>query len=211
MLILESLPCGPFATNAIVLGCSDTRKGVIIDPAPESHARLLEVIQAKGLTIDAIWLTHSHWDHIGDLAAIKEELGVPIYVHPADAENVRTPGSDGLPLMFPISGVEPEHELKEGQKLSLGKLQAEVIHTPGHTPGGVCFYFESDKVLISGDTLFQGSIGNLSFPTADPEAMWQSLKKLATLPPETRVYPGHGGATTIGAENWLDRAEEIFR
>ena len=150
MLILESFPCGPFATNAIILGCSKARKGVIIDPAPESHTRLLETAQAKGLTIEAIWLTHSHWDHIADLAAIKEDLGVPICVHAADAENVRRPGSDGLPLLFPIPGVEPDQEFQEGQKLKIGEVEVEVIHTPGHTPGGVAFYLDKEKVLIEG-------------------------------------------------------------
>ncbi len=86
----------------------------------------------------------------------------------------------------------------------------KVIHTPGHSPGGVCFYLPSEKILFSGDTLFRGTIGNLSLPTARPDLMWDSLKKLAALPPETKVYPGHGGPTTISAEKWIAHAKGKF-
>jgi glyoxylase-like metal-dependent hydrolase (beta-lactamase superfamily II) len=100
--------------------------------------------------------------------------------------------------------------LEDGQVLAVGEFQIEVIHTPGHTPGGVCFYLKEQKILFSGDTLFQGTIGNLSFPTARPARMWDSLKRLAALPKETRVYPGHGDPTTIGKEQWIANAEDRF-
>ena len=112
--------------------------------------------------------------------------------------------------MEPIKGARPSHDLVEGQILRVGQLKALVIATPGHTPGGVCFYFKKENILISGDTLFKGSIGNLSFPTAEPAKMWHSLKQLARLPPDTHVYPGHGGPTTIKEEYWLDEAENHF-
>lgn len=208
--VLEVFPSGPFETNAYLLGCSQKKIGVFIDPAPESHVNLINAAKKHQLKIDSIFLTHSHWDHIGDVAILKKELELKLFVHPLDADNMKTPGSDGLPLMFPIDGAEPDQFFEEGQNLMVGKLKLEVIHTPGHTPGGVSFYLPQEKILISGDTLFKGSIGNLSFPTADPAAMWESLKKLAKLPSETKVYPGHGPATTIGAENWLTKAEEIF-
>lgn len=211
MLILETFSSGPFDTNTFVIGCSVSKKGVFIDPAPGSFSELKKRAEKHSLNIEAIWLTHSHWDHIGDLAVVKADFNnIPIYVHPADAENVKNPGSDGLPLMEPIQGAEPNFDLVDGLSLSVGELRARVIATPGHTPGGVCFYFEKENVLISGDTLFKGSIGNLSFPTAEPAKMWHSLKKLAKLPPKTLVYPGHGDPTTIADENWLDRAENLF-
>jgi glyoxylase-like metal-dependent hydrolase (beta-lactamase superfamily II) len=106
--------------------------------------------------------------------------------------------------------VKADGFLIEGQKLTVGDLDIEVIHTPGHTPGGVCFYLPKEKVLISGDTLFRGTIGNLNFPTSRPDLMWGSLKKLAALPADTKVYPGHGGSTTIGAEKWIGHAKERF-
>ena len=120
------------------------------------------------------------------------------------------PGSDGLPCWIKIEGVVPTHLINEGDSLVIGDLHFSIIHTPGHTPGGVCFYCAQEKLLLSGDTLFKGTIGNLSFSTGRPEQMWPSLAKLALLPSDTQVYPGHGEKTTIGNEKWLDKAEEIF-
>jgi len=208
MVILEGFPCGPFATNAYLLACKETFKGVFIDPSPDSCATLTEA--ATGYKMEAILLTHSHWDHMADTKKLKRSFDIPVYVHPADSANVRHPGSDGIPMPIFIEGFEPDHDLTDGQVLEVGNLQIRVIHTPGHTPGGVCFYLAKQKILISGDTLFKGTIGNLSFPTANPDAMWKSLKKLEKLPSETRVYPGHGPFTTIGAESWLPQAKELF-
>ncbi|MCB1072161.1 MAG: MBL fold metallo-hydrolase [Chlamydiales bacterium] len=208
MPIIECFPSGPFETNAYILACSETNKGVIIDPAPDSAAALID--GSAAIEIKAILLTHSHWDHIGDLKKVKTTFGVPVYVHPSDRLNVVKPGSDKLPLMFHIDGVEPEFDLQEGEVIEVGKLKLIVIETPGHTPGGVCFYLDKEKILFSGDTLFKGSIGKISFPTANPQAMWRSLKKLEKLPPETVVYPGHGPSTTIGDEDWLPKAQELF-
>lgn len=208
MPIIECFPSGPFETNAYILACSETNKGVIIDPAPDSAAALID--GSAAIEIKAILLTHSHWDHIGDLKKVKTTFGVPVYVHPSDRLNVVKPGSDKIPLMFHIDGVEPEFDLQEGEVIEVGKLKLIVIETPGHTPGGVCFYLDKEKILFSGDTLFKGSIGKISFPTANPQAMWRSLKKLEKLPPETVVYPGHGPSTTIGDEDWLPKAQELF-
>lgn len=135
---------------------------------------------------------------------------IPVAVHPEDAPNLEQPGADQLPCYIDIEGVVPDDLLKEGQRIAIGDLTLQVIETPGHSPGCVCFYSPENKVLISGDTLFQGSIGKLTLPTARPELMWDSLRKLAKLPPETVVYPGHGGSTTIGKESWLPNAEAIF-
>ncbi len=100
--------------------------------------------------------------------------------------------------------------LEEGDRISIGEIAFTVISTPGHSPGCVCFYCEKEHILFSGDTLFKGTIGNLTFPTSVPDEMWPSLDKLAALPPETKVYPGHGPSTTIGDESWLPRARKLF-
>ena len=109
-----------------------------------------------------------------------------------------------------IDGVEPAGLLKEGDTFFIGESHWKVLHTPGHTPGGICLYCEDEQLLISGDTLFKGCMGRLDIPTGEPARMWASLKKLSTLPKETEVFPGHGWPTTIGQENWLANAEQIF-
>ncbi len=205
-MILEFFPSGPAETNAYLLGCPETKRAVVIDVPFESTPLLLQRSQALSLSIEMILLTHSHWDHTAEVALLKERLNIPVYVHKEDAGNLEDPGSDGLPLFFPIAGVKPDGFLSDGQELEIGSLHIQVIHTPGHTPGGVCFYLPKEMVLISGDTLFRGTIGNLSFPTARPALMWNSLKRLAALPEETKVYPGHGEPTTIGREKWIAQA-----
>lgn len=209
-MFYRCFPSGPFETNAYILFCPITKEAVFIDPAPGSCQKLIEFVAAHELTPKGIWLTHSHWDHIADVAALLKKFPIPVFVHTDDAENLIHPGSDQLPCWISFEGVKPTHLLHEGDSLSVGELQATVIETPGHTPGGVCFYLPKEKLLFSGDTLFQGSIGNLSFPTARPLLMWKSLSKLDKLPPDTLFLPGHGPSSTIGKETWLGKAEELF-
>lgn len=187
---------GPFKTNALLLGCPVTKEGAIIDPAPGSAPLLQREAQKHSFRLTKLLLTHSHWDHIADAHL----FDLPIYVHPLDAANLTHPGSDGLPLFIPIQPAKPTHFLQEGETVSVGHIQLQVLHTPGHCPGAVCFYSQKENVLIAGDTLFKGGIGNLHLPTGQPELMQASLAKLAKLPPQTRVIPGHGPETTIGQE-----------
>lgn len=187
-----------------------TRQAAVIDAPQGVTSSILKELEREQLTVKMILITHSHWDHIADAAFLKEHLKVPLYIHSLDHPNLEKPGSDGLPLFFTTQGSKADGFLKEGDQLQVGNLQIQVIETPGHTPGGVCFWLPEEKILFSGDTLFQGTIGNLSFPTARPAFMWESLKKLAQLPPETQVYPGHGTPTTIAAEAWITQAEFLF-
>ncbi|HLB52937.1 MAG TPA: MBL fold metallo-hydrolase, partial [Chlamydiales bacterium] len=143
---------------------------------------------------------HSHWDHIVDVMVLKEKTGASLWVHRLDAGNVERPGSDQLPLPFVVSGVKPDHLLEDGDLVQVGNLQLEVIHTPGHSPGSICYYIRDHNLLFSGDTLFFAAIGRTDLPTGSPETIWDSLKKLAELPPETKVIPGHGPETSIGKE-----------
>lgn len=209
-MLLEIFCCGPALTNCLLIGCPETRQGVIVDAPFDVTDQLVARIDELKLNVKTLLLTHSHWDHIAEAALLKKKLALSVSIHPLDAPNLRLPGADGLPLWREVKGMEPDHLLEDGEKITIGKLQLEVIHTPGHSPGSVCFYFADDATLVSGDTLFKGSIGNISFPTSDAENMWQSLEKLAKLPKETRVFPGHGDETTIGAEHWLAHAREYF-
>ena len=209
-MIVETFPSGPFATNAYVAACPETREAALIDPAPNSFKKLTAYLAEQQLCPKIILLTHSHWDHIADAAPLKKQFQIPIYVHAEDAPNLRHPGADELPYWIKIEGVEPDRLVEEGDVFKIGTVRFEVLHTPGHTPGGVCYYCPDEHVLFSGDTLFKGTIGNLSFPTSRPELMWPSLTRLSKLPPKTLVYPGHGERTTIGLERWLSNAKQIF-
>lgn len=209
-MLIKSFPSGPLSTNCYIVACPNTRQAAIIDPAPDSVKSLIPFCTEHKIQPIAILLTHSHWDHIADVSAVKEKYNIPVYIHAEDAGNLIAPGSDGLQCWVDISSVQPDGFFKEGDIFPIGDLRFQVIHTPGHSPGGVCFYLPQNKVLMAGDTLFKGSIGTLSLPTARPRLMWESLKKLSLLPPDTIVYPGHGPHTTIGNESWLVEAESYF-
>ncbi len=209
-MILQTFCFGPLGTNAILFGCQETKRCAVIDPGVGSAKVLLDVLRDKKLLLEKILLTHSHWDHIAGVAELKRETGAAVYLHPLDAQNLEYPGSDKIPLFVPVEGAHADELLQDGQILDVGHIKVHVIHTPGHSPGGVCFYLPGQKLLFSGDTLFRGTIGNLQLPTASEESMWPSLKKLAALPPDTRVFPGHGKETTIGQESWLANAKKIF-
>lgn len=210
-MILEVFPSGPIDTNGILIGCPKTKKAAIIDAPQDVTPLLLSRVEELGLTVEMLLLTHSHQDHIADVALIKKKFKIPVYIHPLDAPNLEEPGADLLPIFIQVKPVKPDHLLADGQVIELGSLTFKVIHTPGHTPGGVCFYSEEDNLLLSGDTLFRGSCGRIDFPLSSPADMWRSLKKLAALPLVTRVYSGHGDPTTIGKEShWLIDAERRF-
>lgn len=202
-MIVHAVPSGPYRTNAYIIACSETRKAVIIDPSPGSSTSVIDYLSKENLQPEKILITHSHWDHIADTSFLKEHFQIPVFVHMNDVGNLEKPGSDGLPFPGSIQGVRPDGYLEDGKLILIGNLEFKIIHTPGHSPGGVCLYSEQEKVLIAGDTLFKGAMGSLSLPTAQVDMMKITLRKLGQLPKETRVYPGHGPSTTIGDESWL--------
>ncbi len=209
-MILEKFACGPFETNTYLAGSSQEKVAAVIDPSMGSAPLVARVCEEQGLTLRHVLLTHSHWDHIADVSSLKEQFSLEVWIHSLDAPNLEKPGKDKLPLLFPIPGVTPDHLLKEGDEIKVGRLCFKVLHTPGHSLGSICFYVEKEKLLFSGDTLFQGTMGNIHFPTSSPKDMWKSLKRLAKLPEDTRVLPGHGPDTTIGEEKWIEIAEELY-
>lgn len=209
-MFLFVFPSGPLSTNAVLLGCTQTKSAAVIDPALGSTDMLIKTAEKHQFRIEKILLTHSHFDHIAEVYELKKRTGAKIFIHTLDAPNLIDPGSDGIPLMFPVQGVSPDVRLEDGQKIEVGNLSVQVMHTPGHSPGSVCYYIASENTLFSGDTFFKGSMGVIHFPTGNAENMWESLKKLSKLPPKTKVVPGHGVKTTIGDESWLSQAKEMF-
>ncbi len=203
---LVAFPSGPLGTNAYLIVCKKTNKAALVDAPPDSYIKVKRECEKRGASLEKFILTHSHWDHIAEAYLVSKR---PL-IHEEDAGNIRSPGSDRVPTWMQIEPVEPIGFVKEGDTFFVGDSSWRVIHTPGHTPGGICLYSENEEMLISGDTLFRGSMGRIDIPTAEPERMWSSLKKLSLLPKETRVFPGHGGPTTIGQEGWLNNAEHYF-
>lgn len=209
-MFIQAFPSGPLSTNAYVVACSNTRAAAIIDPAPDSSDLICQFLEKNQFHCQALLLTHSHWDHIADVVKLKNLLQIPIYIHSLDVPNLENPGADMLPCFIPITGTKADFLVDHLLSISIGSLNFKVIHTPGHSPGSVCFYESQQHTLFSGDTLFKRSIGNISFPTSQPHLMWDSLKKLAVLPANTQVFPGHGSSTTIGQESWLSDPQKYF-
>lgn len=206
---LEYHPFGPIDTNIVILACPETKECALFDAPLDSAVAIKERIAELGYSVKKLLLTHSHWDHIGSAAELSKIFSLPVTVHSADQGNVLKPGSDQV-RGIKIDPVDNIELIEEGDEIQVGNLSLRVVHTPGHTPGGVCYYLEKEGVMISGDTLFCGSMGRVDLPTSTPNEMWKSLKKLAKFPDETKVYPGHGPETTIGDEPWLESAQELF-
>lgn len=203
-MFLDKIPSGPLRTNSLLLGCDVTKKAAVIDPAPDSKDAILRHAAKKELHIEKILLTHSHWDHIADVAALKEATFAKVFIHKLDAPALENPLSSHMK----IQGVVADGFLEDGKMIQVGKIYILVIHSPGHTPGSVCLYIEKEHLLLSGDTIFKGCMGKIA--PADAQLMFSSLKRLSQLPLNTRVIPGHGSETTIEAEDWLDKPENYF-
>jgi glyoxylase-like metal-dependent hydrolase (beta-lactamase superfamily II) len=198
---------GPLATNVYLLADPATSEALAIDTATPSVDWLVANLERRGWTLKLVVSTHGHWDHIGDNAAVQEHTGAPIAVHPLDRDRLEHPRTEFAP--FPIPPSVPAIELAEGGRIDLGALRLEVLHTPGHTEGSCCLLERESHLLFTGDTLFQAGWGRTDLPGGSPEAMADSLARLARLGREAgeslRVLPGHGRPTTIGAElPWLD-------
>ncbi|MBI2830732.1 MAG: MBL fold metallo-hydrolase [Chloroflexi bacterium] len=207
-MILARLEVGPFVSNCYIVGSESTKEGMIIDPGADGK-QILRKVESLGLDIKVIVVTHTHVDHIGALKEVKDGTGAQVAVHADDARSL----SKRDPLMsMLIPGLSypappaPELLLKEGDKIEVGDLSFTVLHTPGHTPGGICLV--GHGVAFTGDTLFNFGIGRTDFPGGSYDQLMNSIHtRLMSLPDETVVYSGHGPESTIGDERrgnpWL--------
>ncbi len=189
-----------FGSNCYIIGCSETKEVAVIDPGGEGE-KIISLLESKGYQVKYIINTHGHLDHIGANKAIKDKFNCDILIHELDGAMLPDPSKNLSSFMCgQVASPPADRLLTEGEIIEIGStLKLEVIHTPGHTPGGICL--KAGKLLFTGDTLFGGSIGRSDFPGGSHATLIKSIKeKLLNLPEDTVVYPGHGPESTIGEE-----------
>ncbi len=187
-------------TNCYFAINEDTKETIIIDPADKAEV-LIQNINREGLKPVAIFLTHGHFDHILAVSEIVERFQIPIYASEEEKELLETPSMNLSVSLGKNIALTPTDLLNDKDVIKLAGAEITVIHTPGHTSGGVCYLFKENKFLFSGDTLFEGTVGRADLPTGNLNTLLDSLnRKLMTLPDDITVFPGHGESTTIGHE-----------
>ncbi len=199
MLLIQSMAVGPIQANCYILGCEETKEAAVIDPGGEAD-RILRSLAASQLTLKLILNTHGHFDHVAANRPIKEATSAQILIHSLDAPMLgQLAASAATWGLSAEDSPPPDRLLAEGDTITFGKISLNVIHTPGHTPGGVSFH--TDNKVFVGDTLFAGSVGRTDFPGGDAGTLKTSIQqKLFTLGDAVTVYPGHMGTTSIGQE-----------
>jgi hydroxyacylglutathione hydrolase len=200
-LEVQMLTVGPLAENCFVLRRQGSDRCLVVDPGEEPE-RILAAAEAMGAQIEAILLTHCHFDHIGAVAPVARASGAPVY-----CPQLETPVLADVMSFVPMPGIGPyesheaEHTVSGGEALELAGMTIDVVSTPGHSPGHVTYSVRGEEAIFSGDVLFQGSVGRVDLPGGDGPTLLRSIRTLVdSHPPETDVYPGHMGMTTLGAE-----------
>jgi glyoxylase-like metal-dependent hydrolase (beta-lactamase superfamily II) len=201
--LVDSIVVSPFETNCYIVGCPETKEGIIVDPGDEPE-RILAVVKFHQLKIVAIIATHGHLDHVLAVKGVKEATGAPFLLPELDLPIAKSAHFQARFYNWFAEPVpEPDRFLQEGQTLTIGLISFQVLALPGHTPGHIALYWSDEsgnRYLFSGDVLFAGSVGRTDLPGGNWEVLQKSLKRLMSLPDETIVYPGHGRKTTIGEE-----------
>ncbi len=201
-LLIEGYGCGPIETNVYLVVDPDSRHALVIDAPPESRDIVVERVKALDATVDALILTHGHWDHIVDTAAIASALGVPVLAHRMVGTRVTTPAAGASPVPVPPATID--QLIDDGDTVTLGDHTFQVWHLPGHDEGHVALISEPDDAFLGGDVLFPNGHGRTDIPGSDQATMNQTIARLLSLPDPMVVYPGHGATTTIGQERpWM--------
>lgn len=198
-MIFAVMSVGSYGANCYLIGCEQTKEGAVIDPGDEGH-RIVAKAKELGLNIKSIILTHGHIDHISAVDEVKKATGAKILIHQDEAQMLVDGNKNLSNYLGNTRGYSPADVLlKDGDLFKVGNLEVKALHTPGHTQGGICLDIEG--IIISGDTLFEDSIGRSDFPGGSHKVLINSIKtKLLPYPDETKVYPGHGPSTSIGYE-----------
>ena len=197
---IKSMTLGMVATNCYLIINKENKEALLVDPA-DNALRISNVIEENVCTLKAILLTHGHFDHIMALNELKKRYNVPVYAHEEEEDVLKQSSLNMSGMIGQIYTTQADIYVKDGEHLKLAGLDIIVLHTPGHTKGGVCYYLPEEKVLMSGDTLFHCSIGRTDFPTGSMSQLVRSVKEqLFVLPDDVQVYPGHDSVTSIGYE-----------
>ncbi len=200
-MILQKITVGPFQENCYVVGDEASGEGAIIDPGDEA-ARIALTVEQTELEIGQIILTHAHIDHIGAVAQLADEYACPVLIHAEAEPMLKQAPTQAMMMGLKFSKVPTvDRHIGDEEVLEVGSLSLRSLYTPGHAPGHLAFYIESEGVVLAGDALFAGGVGRVDLPGGSMEVLMQSIQeRLLTLPDETIVHPGHGPETTIGAE-----------
>ena len=197
---VRCLTVGPVAENCYLVRGDGAEHALIVDPGEEPD-RILSLADELGVKVDAILLTHTHFDHIGAVAPVARATGAPVYCPELEVPVLADIMSWVPPGFGPYESYEADHALRGGERLELAAFEIDVLHTPGHSPGHVTYSILAEAALFSGDVLFQGSVGRVDLPGGDGPTLMKTLRSLAEgFPEETTVYPGHMGITTLGSE-----------
>jgi hydroxyacylglutathione hydrolase len=203
-LTVSAFPSGPIETNAYLVIDDETRQALVIDAPEDVTDTITEAAKQANVTITQIVITHTHWDHIGAAAELKERTGATLIAHELAVPGLENPGSVVFDLPEPIPPVKPDRLVNDGDQVFLGQHVFTVLHLPGHDEAHIVLYSEPDRIFLGGDVLFPGGHGRTDVPGTDQPTMERSLARLVDFPSDVVVYPGHGRTTTIGAERWLE-------
>jgi hydroxyacylglutathione hydrolase len=200
-MIRETFPVGPLQCNCTILGDEASREAIVVDPG-DNIPHIVARLNANGLTLKQIIVTHAHIDHVGGALRLKRLTGAPILLNELDLPLLKMMDMQaGWLGIAPPEVAPPDASLEEGMIVGPANLPAKVLHTPGHTEGSVCLHFAPQNLLLAGDTLFAGSIGRTDLPGGDSDKILESIhERLMVLPPQTLVIPGHGPETSIERE-----------
>ena len=197
-MIIRRLVVGPLENNCYVIADERTKESIVVDPGDEPD-RIIESINEGGFHVNYIICTHAHFDHVGAVSDIKKETGAQIIIHRDELEIYHNTREQAALWGFEIDMLpEPDLFVSEGETVKVGSLEFRILHTPGHSPGGICLL--GNGILLSGDTVFAGSVGRTDLHGGNIEALRNSFKRLMSLSDRTRVLPGHGPESTIGQE-----------
>jgi glyoxylase-like metal-dependent hydrolase (beta-lactamase superfamily II) len=192
---------GLATTNAYLIADEAAKQAVIFDAPDNTVLPLLDEATRNGWDVIGLWLTHGHFDHIADHALVTKRFpNAKVLIHALDEPKLKNPRSSMFPLPFTIPPRAADALVTDGQKLAIGSMLVEVIHTPGHAPGHVMYHFPAEKVLVGGDLIIMGAVGRTDLPDADFTTLQQSIRRVMQLDPETLLLPGHGDNSTLKQE-----------